>query len=1319
MPEQQGSRHLPPTSAPIEHPFETAHLRLGVGGLDLRLAGDNRDPAMGFLKFKNVVHQNDGQLVGRPGTVALTTHADDIHSIKRMDDVEAGDYTRIWGVGTSLGFGKDTVITEVDSGYSGTPLSLVPYRPPLSGDPWLFVGNNTRTRKIRFDGLDLQIGLTPPADSIVAVQDSIQQTSVIMFDTGDGTQASAWTGTSGFDYSDDPQPTTVPVTFDYPGVVGSAVKFLAQDSTTNDVFNNAKGYYSFWSMPLVRDLSVVGSLPASDEDLFHIWIKLTHPDKTTEVRLYFVVSDGFSTGVLPGNDFTGVNNDFYVKAWRMNDFAQYIMANTAEIEASETARINAVRTAALKERATNDLRPSWTVQREQVDPVRSITDIASAGREQWLEYGIIGVPVKRGDFLRVGSTSGRDWSTITGVVVFIQTSDGTGGAVSVIMDDCYLYGGSGPDTSEPGAQQYDWRYTHYDPRTGAESNPSPEQDEEDKLDLPRTSATLTPVAYGDSAIRQRFWRRGGSLIEDWFFLGENESDGGSFSDNFTDDSIAATDPVELDNDAFVTTVDDAGDTVHEQPLPIIFGPSQDLLFALGDPHRPGDVYFCKPGRPDSWPPDFHVEVCPPSEELMSGGVFAGQPFVLSRERGYLLQPNLTGTTTTVTATPTACMRGLVGRWAMAIGRGFVWFVSRDGIFRTNGGEEVEISEMIRPLFQGKTVEGLFPVDTTADHFLRLALHEFDLIFHYKDTQGTLKELRYSTIYNFWREVERPGIDIKCAYSDEGGETSLLLLGGETIEKAYYEGGTTDDGAAIAAQIRTSNFDFSRPREDKLLGDAFLDADRKGINLTVTPYLNHEASTAQALLVDSGSDRQRYVLAPFGTDPIRARTVAWDITWSASAAPPILYQVGTAVIPEPDVTTKRVTQWDDIGSPDEKYLTGCWIECDTQGQTRTVLVEGDLNGSWFTVATLTINSNQRHRFPFSWPVQKVNQVRLRPDDCIGWILYRLDWISQPEPPRIARWDINYENNWDNYLTGLDLDCDTFGAEKTIQIFHDQDLVGTYPVTRDGRGIVHLTVQPPVRGHLLRFTAIDDNPGLLYAHRWHQDEEPSEQTNWNQNYTVAGFMTDKWLKGVVFECDTFAQDKSVTVEVDGVVVETLVVNTDGRKVVEFSFPQHLGRVFRILPTDNFPSRLYQPPQLIFDLEPFSLTRWETQELDFDHHLWSVPLYGQITIKSTQDVNLQVTVFDQDGTSTVDNYTITSTAGQKVKKFVPFVARKGALFKFVMTSAAPFWLYREESALRVTLWGTGETKLYHIFGNDDLDRTRGMTNAALAAARPGGGT
>jgi hypothetical protein len=1338
MPEQQSQRGQVITTATFENPFSTEIYPFGAGGLNLKDAID-AIPVGQFSRSTNMIHSQDRAVTGRPGLTSLATAGTEHHSVRRLSDPQAGTYTRIWGIDQKLYRGQSGALTQIDAGYSGDPLYLLPHRPPLSGDPWMFVGDRSRMRKVRADGLDLPIGLPAPGAAPTVALGTFQKTLLAAFDKNaanggvdDFTGGQYWTPNAGYDYSDTPIATGVPLTYTDSGrfttVPGAAVE------------QAGRGYYSYWGLPKVLDMSATGAKVTTDDDLINLIIKWSHPELTAETRIYFVCSPGFDPTVLPGTR-EGINEDFYVKAFRPSDLADFIHANQIAIDAAEVARVAQLREDALANASEaggySSVREARVVRTDARfmatrDPFRGRTTTAGAGTMAFTNLGTLGVPLRRGEWKRIGITAGCDWNTITGIVIYLQATEATHGPIEVTLIDMYLHGGSGPDTTEPGAQSYDIRYTHYDPRTGAEGNPSPIMAEANYIDTMRRDLVTTPVAYGDSAVRQRFYRRGGTLIDDWYFLGGNAADGGAYTDSLSDDAIVAAGTLHLDHYQPVPTVDDDGNTVLAQPCPVLFGPAQGMLFALGDPRRPGHLYYCLPDAPDHWSATGNVEVCAPSEELMAGGMYGAQPFCFSRERLYVIYPNLSGDTS-VQATTTACSRGVVGRHAFCVTLGGIFGVAEDGIFATGGQAEEVISQPIEKIFRGETWNGYSPVNFAFPNAIRLTPFNDLLYFQYQGTDGNRYVVVYSLIYKFWTMYDF-AVDTAYIQPDDDTPIATLLVGGLSTGKSYTHTGFSDDGTAITGTLRTGCWDLGRPREDKLLGDQILDADLQSITgITFRNRLNNETVVNGVQGLETSSGRKRFILDSFGTEPQRARNISTEIIWSSASARPTFHFLGLSVIPEPDVTINRVTQWDDLNHPDEAYVTGITLDCDTGGEDFVVHVERDWEGLTTIIDTITVTCDGRHKRKFSWAALPANKVRLRPDnECLSWILYKADWIWVPEPPRISKWDIHFEADGDQYVTGLDLYCQTEGLEKRIQIYIDNvQILNTHgglnlnywPVTTNGRQWVHLTLPSPfpgLRGHVFHFIAIDDNAGLLYKHRWMVEAEPGEQANWNQNFTNYGSRADKWLKAVVFECDTFGQGKQVQVEVDGTLVETLSVNAYGRKVVQIALAQQsLGRIWRMYPVDGNPGRLYSV-QPVFDEEPFCLDRWETQELDFDHPGFHLPVEGQITLKSTEPVTLRVTQYvNQTGTVLTEDYEIRSTEGIKDKVYVPFKARKGVLTKLLFTSEVPFYLYEEESSLTIWPWGAETPIIWHGFGNEGADRTRGMTISSLAAARSGGGT
>lgn len=1313
MPEQISKHAQDLTTSRFVGPFENHILRYGTKGLNLK---DSLDALEGWSRHTNLDHRNNGQATLRPGQTGFASGGSRHHSVRKLRDPNATTETRVWGIDGGLYMGVNGAVSSIDTGYSGDPLALVPHRPPLSGQPWMFVGDRSRMMKAVAPGVVVPIGLPAPTNPPSVALGPQHKTTIVAGDSSDGSNASAWTMTAGED--DNGNASNVPTILDDASPSTGAIAVTLDPGAT---IGNNKPFDSWGGIARSLDLSHVGGVVASDEDVFHLWLKSSHPQNIQEIRVYVVVASSFDPTSLPG--VAGSNNDAYVKSFRQNDFVQFIQAAQTQIDAAETARIFALRDNDLVTRESNDTRPSAQTPVSKSDPIRDQSLQIGAAQHEWFELGRIGVSLRRGDFKRIGSSTGRDWSTVTGVILYISSAQG---ALLVGFGGCWLEGGSGPDTMEVGAQPYDYVYTNYDPGTGAEGNPSPAMTDpiDNGQDALRRQINVTPSAYGNANIRQRIYRRGGSLVTDWFFCGTNTGDGAQFQDTLTDDGIAAAGTVNNDHFQPVPTVDNLGNTILAQPIPALWGPDQGMLLGCGDPHRPGHVYFCIPDEPDHWAAEGNVEVCPPSEQLMNGGLMGGQDFVFSRLRLYLLYPNLSGVAGSVTATPSLCKRGMRGRWAFAIGPGGVYFVSYDGVFLTDGGPEQWISREIDPLFNGKTVNGYLPIDLTQEAALRLTIWQNQLFFGYQDTGGARQVLIFDLLEKFWRHYQfgtpQDGL--------QGEDETTLLIGSLSAGTTYTLSGLSDAGSAINWRVRTGAISGGS-REEKLFGDMFVDADPQGSTVTVQNFLNEEfaANNTQTLPVLVG--RSRTVLDAFGDGPQKAHSISIDISGTANGQQPVLYQAGVAITMQPDLTNRRVTNWDDLGSPDEVWLTGITLDCDTGGNTVTVLIEYDFNGQKSIAATLQVTANGRHKQTFSWPAVSAKQVRIHPNSpaCELWLLYRADWIWKQEPPRISKWDIHFENDWDAYYTGLDLYCDTFGTTKQIQIFVDEVQLNNpatgqnfWPVTTVGRNVVHLTL-PWGRGHVFRFKAVDDNVGLLYTHRWFLQEEPSEQANWNQNFSILGTRADKWVKAVLFECDTFGQTKNVNVEIDGVVVETVPVNTSGRKVVQIALTtQHLGRVVRVFPVDGNASRIYTY-QPIFDEEPFSLTRWETQETTHGIPGWFTALYGHVTLKSTLPVTLTILVqVNQPRLGSTPRiqtftYTIQPTGGIKARQFVPFQASKGVLIKYLLTSPAAFYLYREETEIVVQPWGAPSPLPMHPFGSDDYDPQRPMRDAAADTTVP----
>jgi hypothetical protein len=85
-----------------------------------------------------------------------------VHSLRRLNDTTpAGPsqgFILVAGASTNL-YAK---CSQVDSGLSGNPISLVPFRPNQSVQPWMYVGDSIKMDKVRSDGLRYKMGIAEP-----------------------------------------------------------------------------------------------------------------------------------------------------------------------------------------------------------------------------------------------------------------------------------------------------------------------------------------------------------------------------------------------------------------------------------------------------------------------------------------------------------------------------------------------------------------------------------------------------------------------------------------------------------------------------------------------------------------------------------------------------------------------------------------------------------------------------------------------------------------------------------------------------------------------------------------------------------------------------------------------------------------------------------------------------------------------------------------------------------------------------------------------------------------------------------------------------
>jgi hypothetical protein len=179
-----------------ETKYERDTHRLDCTGVDLNRPVDSVKQNK-FPLLKNVRSYTAGQIEPRFGLTDIAqvvAGQTPVHSCRRLNDPANSTFTRVVGAGTHLAYGQGS-FTDLDSGYSGDPLALVPWKPDASPAAFMYVADRSRMRKVSSAGALHTIGLPEPATA-----PAVGLTTVPLYKEIDSFQATTgWTqgGTAG------------------------------------------------------------------------------------------------------------------------------------------------------------------------------------------------------------------------------------------------------------------------------------------------------------------------------------------------------------------------------------------------------------------------------------------------------------------------------------------------------------------------------------------------------------------------------------------------------------------------------------------------------------------------------------------------------------------------------------------------------------------------------------------------------------------------------------------------------------------------------------------------------------------------------------------------------------------------------------------------------------------------------------------------------------------------------------------------------------------------------------------------------------------
>lgn len=553
-------------------------------------------------------------------------------------------------------------------------------------------------------------------------------------------------------------------------------------------------------------------------------------------------------------------------------------------------------------------------------------------------------------------------------------------------------------------------------------------------------------------------------------------------------------------------VDIAEPILLAQPLPAIFGPVDGWYFGCGDPKNPGRLYVFNKNTLDSTQQSYYIDITDPGDPLQHGCVYQGRGYLWSTNAMFVLAIDESLPAAPVRFDKIDTGRGLFSRYALCVGDAMYW-LARDGIYSSSGGDAQNITTgTLAPLFPTRGVAGAdtygvsAPALTAANVPLFALSYTYDHIlwFDYVDgsnTRNSLGLMRASggeESYGWWYDSYARGFGgPRFHYSDELEGYAQILLGGISAPAKLYAFGPSangDDGNPINCQVRTFAYDADYPRATKLFGDVVIDIDPSTAAVTPTLYFDNWNNSYIAPDI-SGSGRAQTIIDINAGSGQYALNLAIDLQWNVvTTEAPILYRWGGGVLSRPDDTIQRATDYTDCGFWGPKEFRGCDVECDTQGQTKSVVFEYTKDDGSVDSVEIDITTPEKTIIPVAFPSTFVGyEIRLRPSDANTWkqyavVQWHFDQLADLTP-LITGWE---DLGGLRYVQGIELFADTDGATVSLTVQRDFAAPATtFSVTHPGRGWKSYSFAAPFLAYLLRI--VPTGAVRLMKWRWKSQAE----------------------------------------------------------------------------------------------------------------------------------------------------------------------------------------------------------------------------------------
>lgn len=232
----------------------------------------------------------------------------------------------------------------------------------------------------------------------------------------------------------------------------------------------------------------------------------------------------------------------------------------------------------------------------------------------------------------------------------------------------------------------------------------------------------------------------------------------------------------------------------------------------GAESSPSHVYFSEEGNPESFESTAYIQFTPgDGEKVLAVITWREFVFVFKESKFFVItdqardsenKPEFVFQTIETGV-------GLASPRAVCIHQSGVYFMARDGVYKTTGQEPEQVSSLVEPIWSGDT--SLFYKQGTLafSAITNCAMETWDekIYLSFPTAEANNRQLVYSPEYKWWSILNLPASCFATFRPENETELVFGYASGEKMIGRHKTSYTNDDGAAIKEKWRSGWFDL--------------------------------------------------------------------------------------------------------------------------------------------------------------------------------------------------------------------------------------------------------------------------------------------------------------------------------------------------------------------------------------------------------------------------------------------------------------------------------------------------------------------------------